>query len=467
MGNFVEATSDTVTGSVANVMAGDSDTLLILEGVYRAASGLLSYGVEMQARSQTLFLDGTVFANVSVIAQEENASVFIGATGRATGASVGVRFQNFVAFLDNAGQITGPLGVYLNEGGTVINSGIVSGSSIGIFGFGPVRLFNTGLITASSYAVDAGGSDEIINAGTIRGIVRLNAYDDLYDTSDGVTYGLVDLGAGNDTAIGGARTDEIRDGIGADEIDTGAGNDRVLLDPDRDVDTVDGGVGEDLLHFDSESDDIRVNLITGQVRQSKVTDFISGFERVRTGNGNDHVTGDAAANRVWSGNGNDTVLGGDGKDVLAGEEGADSLNGGSGDDRLTGGDGADRLVGGDGNDILQGDFDTDVQTGGAGSDQFVFRQNSDLQVVAGTPFERITDFQHGIDIIDLSGIDANGRLAGDQDFVFVAVASGSGQLSVRQSGGNTFVDMVIRKGVEILTIQLDGLVTVDANDFVL
>lgn len=469
MGYFIEATSDTVAGLFANTIDNAGDTLLVVEGVYRAAIDEIggSAGVGMRASLQTLFLDGAVFGSgFGVAALDELANVYIGTTGRATGADTGVTFAASGAFLNNAGQIIGSLGgVEFFAGGRIINSGTISGGD-GIGSSGSLRLFNTGLITAANMAVVTGnGSDEIINAGTIRGIVWLNAEDDLYDTAEGVTYGRVELGDGNDTAIGGARTDDIRDGTGADEIDTGAGNDRVLLDPDRDVDTVDGGAGDDLLHFDSESGDIRVNLVTGLVRQAGVSDLVTGFERVRTGNGNDQITGDGAANRMWSGNGNDTLLGGDGKDVLAGEGGNDSLNGGTGDDLLTGGDGADRLVGGDGNDTLRGGFDIDVLTGGIGGDRFVFAARSDLQAAAGTGSERITDFVAGVDVIDLSGLDANSRLAGKQDFVFVATATAAGQVSVSQVGGNTVVTLVFRKGTDIASIVLDGLVTLTAADF--
>ena len=71
-----------------------------------------------------------------------------------------------------------------------------------------------------------------------------------------------------------------------------------------------------------------------------------------------------------------TLTGGAGMDVITGRTGADVLFGGGGDDILTDGAGADRL------------------TGGAGADTFIFAYD-------GTA-DTITDFETGIDTIDLS-----------------------------------------------------------------
>jgi Ca2+-binding RTX toxin-like protein len=84
--------------------------------------------------------------------------------------------------------------------------------------------------------------------------------------------------------------------------------------------------------------------------------------------------------------GNDQLTGSDARDVMFGGAGNDALTGGGGNDRLSGGAGDDALTGGAGKDLL---------TGGAGADHFVFV----LQADRG---DRITDFSHGVDHIDLS-----------------------------------------------------------------
>lgn len=67
--------------------------------------------------------------------------------------------------------------------------------------------------------------------------------------------------------------------------------------------------------------------------------------------------------------------------------------GGGGNDDLEGGSGNDTLLGGTGRDILEGGSGNDILTGGAGVDFFEFER--------GDGRDRITDFQNGLDRIDL------------------------------------------------------------------
>ncbi len=110
-------------------------------------------------------------------------------------------------------------------------------------------------------------------------------------------------------------------------------------------------------------------------------------------NGDDTLTGDAAANTICGLLGNDTIAGGggndtlfgdlcndraklfgaqagtDGNDRLSGGDGSDKLYGAGGRDTLRGGRGNDRLVGGDGNDTVNGDAGKDTLEGGRGNDK--------------------------------------------------------------------------------------------------
>lgn len=81
---------------------------------------------------------------------------------------------------------------------------------------------------------------------------------------------------------------------------------------------------------------------------------------------------------------------------ILGSDQADNLTGGAGDDLLMGFDQADTLGGGDGTDILVDGAGVDILSGGAGADVFVF--------VADGRLDRITDFEDGIDRIDLSDL---------------------------------------------------------------
>ncbi|MEO0031191.1 MAG: hypothetical protein RIS94_949 [Pseudomonadota bacterium] len=116
----------------------------------------------------------------------------------------------------------------------------------------------------------------------------------------------------------------------------------------------------------------------------------------------------------------DTLSGGKGVDVIYGLGGNDTLSGGPGNDTLYGGDGKDLLIGGTGKDIL---------SGGAGADVFRFTDPTESPV--GIGHDVITDFQAGLDRIDLSMIDANTGRGGDQAFQLLsegAAFTGVGQL---------------------------------------
>ena len=102
----------------------------------------------------------------------------------------------------------------------------------------------------------------------------------------------------------------------------------------------------------------------------------------------DSITGNSDGNQLWGGNGNDT------------------LDGAGGADRILGGAGDDRIIGGEGGDIM---------SGGWGDDTFIFRGNDMLPGA----IEHITDFERGADKIDLSAIDANALLVGNQAFRIV------------------------------------------------
>src|SRR5215831_16303634 len=90
----------------------------------------------------------------------------------------------------------------------------------------------------------------------------------------------------------------------------------------------------------------------------------------------------------------------------------------SGDDVILGSAGNDTLSGGGGNDTLTGGAGSDQLSGGAGADLFVYTALADSK---GTNIDTITDFQslEG-DRIDLSAIDANSKVAGDQAFAWIS-----------------------------------------------
>ncbi|MCB1434896.1 MAG: M10 family metallopeptidase C-terminal domain-containing protein, partial [Alphaproteobacteria bacterium] len=109
-----------------------------------------------------------------------------------------------------------------------------------------------------------------------------------------------------------------------------------------------------------------------------------------------------------------TVKGGTGNDILRGSTAADIFNGEAGNDRL---------FGGGGEDVLTGGGDADLLSGGGQHDTFVFLTANDSTAAAS---DRITDFQHGLDQIDLANVNA-----GVLDFNGLGGFTGGGTGSVR------------------------------------
>ena len=122
--------------------------------------------------------------------------------------------------------------------------------------------------------------------------------------------------------------------------------------------------------------------------------------------GDDEIDGDDGSDRLFGGKGDDDIDGDDGDDRLFGGAGNDDLDGDDGQDRLAGGRGDDTLDGGAGNDILRG---------GAGADTFVVDDDEGGR-------DRIADFAHGVDVIDLDDVDGIDSFA---DVMATAVQRGS------------------------------------------
>ncbi|MGE0387356.1 MAG: beta strand repeat-containing protein [Gammaproteobacteria bacterium] len=127
------------------------------------------------------------------------------------------------------------------------------------------------------------------------------------------------------------------------------------------------------------------------------------------------IVGTAADDVISTGSGGNVVHGLGGDDEIDAGGGADVVYGGAGDDAIDGGDGSDVLSGGAGRDDL---------SGGSGADVFRYYLASES---APLDFDRIRDFNRDEgDRIDLSLIDANTLLGGNNDFSLVASFTGAG-----------------------------------------
>lgn len=217
---------------------------------------------------------------------------------------------------------------------------------------------------------------------------------------------------GNDTLRGLAGNDSLFGGVGADRMF--------------------GGLGNDLFQVDTASDRIFETANQGRDTVRSSINYILGanLEDLTLVGGALNGTGNGL-NNVVTGNGNENTLsGGGGNDILVGGEEDDHLFGGLGNDRLSGGADNDDLTGGAGADVL---------TGGTGADDFQFFFTSE-----STPAlqDTITDFHRTQrDQIDVSAIDANTRVAGNQEFAFGGsdATPETGELSLLFSGGQVFL----------------------------
>ena len=324
-------------------------------------------------------------------------------------------------------------------------------------------LFDTDLVLGSDRLIDASGIDTLNFAATTTKTINLNLGSTAAQT---VTAGNLTLTLASATAfenvIGGSLNDNIIGNTLANSLTGGAGND--TLSGLGGNDTLDGGANNDTYLFD--------------------TDLVSGSDRLIDASGIDTLNfaatttktinlnlGSTAAQTVTAGNltltlasatAFENVIGGSLNDNIIGNTLANSLTGGAGNDSLSGGDGNDTLIGGSG---------TDTMTDGAGNDIYRFLSVSDSQV--GAARDILTDFSPGFDKIDLSAIDANTTIAGDQAFTFVgtgAIGIG-GQVNYFISGSSLIVQAEIEGDGNLtvdMQIQLNGgLSAIAATDFIL
>lgn len=266
---------------------------------------------------------------------------------------------------------------------------------------------------------------------------------------------------GNDTLIGGSGNDSLLGGLGIDSLQGGDGND--TLNGGAGQDTLQGGMGDDVYVIDSAFDVVIEEADQGidTIQTSTGISLLNHLEIENAqllGSGHLNLTGSTLGNRLTGNIGNNR---------LAGLGGNDTLNGGSGNDSLEGGSGSDSLIGGLGNDTLWGGAGKDILNGGTGSDVFVYKNiNESLATVAR---DKIIDFVLGEDLIDLSLIDADSSLAGDQAFNYVgttAFTGVAGQLRYASASGLVMGD-VNGDGTADFHIELLGKPSISAADFVL
>lgn len=324
--------------------------------------------------------------------------------------------------------------------------------------------------------------------------------------------------AGNDTLYGFSGNDTLDAGTGVDALYGGDGNDSYYVD----------GSADRIIEYAGEGMD-RIYASATRTLDANVEDLILTGGAAINGTGND------LGNGISGNSGDNALSGLGGNDVLFGGAGADTMTGGTGNDTyyvdtaldrvvettagaaggtdtvntslsytlgtnveilrlagtasvsgvgnglgntLVGNAAANNLRGLAGIDVIEGGRGADVLTGGTGGDIFVFTeaaastQAARDRLVAGDgaiAFEGAGAAAG--DRIDLSKIDANSAVAGQQHFVF-GTSTGIGHIWLVTSGtdtlirGNTDTDSAVEFELAIAD-GATGHTAYSAADFIL
>ncbi|MDP5218749.1 calcium-binding protein [Ruegeria sp. 2205SS24-7] len=231
---------------------------------------------------------------------------------------------------------------------------------------------------------------------------------------------------GDDLLSGGDGADSLYGGDGLDELYAGDGDDWMVGGAGGDH--FDGGRGSDWVSYRDDGNGVATANMTGV--SVNLADGIGG---------RGHAWGDTYRDV-------ENVEGTDNTDFMFGNEADNILKSWGGDDVLKGGDGNDMLIAGAGDDRLFGGASADSMYGGNGSDHFVFKEASES---TADTFDTIVDWDHQwswgkgreYDKIDLSAIDANDQIAGNQalEWIDKAAFSEVGQIQQLHGGATTWI----------------------------
>lgn len=250
---------------------------------------------------------------------------------------------------------------------------------------------------------------------------------DIFNGSSGVDV-LRGYG-GNDTLNGNGGNDSLLGDAGNDTLSGGAGNDILMGGVGNDI--LNGGAGIDWAYYNTATARVTVNLGVGAAQNTGGAgiDTLIGMENLLGSRFDDILTGNASANRLSGGAGNDTLIGGAGNDILTGDAGKDRLSGGAGND--------------------------------------IFDFNAVSESMPGLNRDVIIDFVRGSDKIDLSTIDANTTIAGNNAFTFTTGASFTAAGQLKFSNGILYGNTDGNLSTAEFQIALSGVATLSSTDFVL
>ena len=317
--------------------------------------------------------------------------------------------------------------------------------------------YATGLYSFTGIENLTGGS----NNDTLTG----NNADNILDGGSGNDV-MVSLG-GNDTLIGGQGNDTLTAGSGNDVISGGDGTDTIRYTAGDGADTIDGGTGTDKLVITGTSGNDTINVVfSGTTITGLGGGAVSSVENVTIdllGGTNDMLNYAGTTSNVTVNLPNLTATG------FSAFKGVENVTGGDGNDTLTGSAAANVLIGGGGNDTIDGGAAADTLTGGAGNDTFIYTVLSSSRAAA---FDVITDFTTGADKFQighsLNGLTTGitkttgitGNLATDLASVLNGTnfkANGAAEVTI-SSGVNAGTYVVINNGTAAYNASTDSVI---------
>ncbi|MCD6076425.1 MAG: hypothetical protein K0R89_363 [Ramlibacter sp.] len=297
--------------------------------------------------------------------------------------------------------------------------------------------------------------------------------------------------------VGSAGANVIDGGAGADRMRGGNGNDTYRVDNFGDVVIETGAAGGvDLIISSTIGYQLGAFVENLKLGQGALFGTGNALDNTLTGNGQGNlIDGLAGADTMIGGNGDDTYCVDNAGDTIT--EAANAAGGrdevvssvsytlGAGVENLTlidpstgvltgtgnalanvlmGNAGRNKLLGAQGKDTLDGGSGSDTLVGGGGGDVFQFREVARNDI--------IQDFVSGLDRVDLSALDANGAMDGDQAFTFIGTAAFSadatGQLRIQVVNGNLVLSgSTDADAAAEFMVQLTGAATLVVADLVL
>ena len=369
----------------------------------------LIYSGVMETRSgytATVISDGNGGSLIGFASPAPTISSF-SPTDNATGVAVGDNIS--VTFSEAIQRGIGAIVIYSGSAsGTVVESFDAATNPHLVFSDNSLKIDPTADLASNTHyylTFDLGSVKNLAG----NSYVGTTTYNFTTETSDNK------ITDGNDVLIGTNASDTLNGGKGVDSMEGGLGNDTYFVD----------NTGDKVIEIKSAGTDT-VNSSISYILSDNVENLILSGKSSLYGTGNllnNNLIGNAGANILKGLAGNDLIFGGLGKDKF---------------------------------------------TGGAGKDTFDF--NTSLEIGKGASRDSITDFSHRQhDRIDLSGIDANSKKAGNQAFSFIGSKEFDGK-----TGEIHFIKGVLSgdtNGDKVadfdLSITVVGSTTIKAQDFFL